>query len=187
MAEEIEVESKVGVGSVFRVLLPAETRGARPAAKAIPSTGPVGHRRVLVVDDEATFGSTIARMLDGDHEVVGETSARSALARIRGGETFDVVLCNLMMPDISGMEFFERLSEEAAHLGPRVVFITGGAFTGAAREFLESVPNLRLSKPFTKRELDAALLAVVGGEGSRRRADPRRTSTDASGKPKDEG
>ncbi len=184
---EIEVESEVGVGSVFRVLLPAETRSARPVAKGIPSTERIGHRRVLVVDDEATFGSTVARMLDEDHEVVAETSARSALARIRDGQTFDVVLCDLMMPDITGMEFFGRLSEEAPHLAPRIIFITGGAFTGAAREFLESVPNLRLSKPFTKRELDAALLAVLGGEGSRRPAAPPLSSKDALGTPKDEG
>jgi PAS domain S-box-containing protein len=158
---EIEVESKVGVGSTFRVLLPPSTRvrrSGRPPADA-PS---VATRRVLVVDDEPMFGWTISRMLDGSHHVVVETAARSASARIASGESFDVVLCDLMMPDMTGMEFFDALSRDAPGLANRIVFTTGGAFTPAARAFLERVPNLRLAKPFTRRELDVALATVAG-------------------------
>jgi CheY-like chemotaxis protein len=158
---EIEVESEVGVGTVLRVILPPGPLAVGSTAKARAAPPAVGRARLLVIDDEPMFGATVARMVDGDHVVVVETSARSALSKIASGETFDVVLCDLMMPDLTGMEFFAELSQSGSPLAARVVFTTGGAFTGAGRQFLENVPNLRLSKPFTKREFESAVAAVL--------------------------
>jgi PAS domain S-box-containing protein len=170
---EIEVESKVGVGSTFRVILPSSAPEPRVA---MPSSAPpaVGEGRMLVVDDEPMFGWTMARMIDGSHEVVVETAARSALARIVAGERFDVILCDLMMPDMTGMEFHDALRRDAPEQTARIVFTTGGAFTEAARSFLERVPNARLAKPFTKRELETIVASVVAqSSASRARPDAR--------------
>jgi CheY-like chemotaxis protein len=101
--------------------------------------------RILVVDDEP--------MID----VVALDRAPDALGRIEEGERFDVILCDLIMPVMTGMEFYESLGAVAPDQVPKVVFLTGGAFTLRAREFLDNVPNFRLEKPF---EL-AALRSMV--------------------------
>ncbi len=103
--------------------------------------------KVLVVDDEPLLASAMERVLS-EHEVVAMTSARAALARIDGGERFDVILCDLMMPQMSGMEFHEELTKlDPKHLSA-LVFLTGGAFTASARDFLDKVEVPRIEKPF---------------------------------------
>jgi PAS domain S-box-containing protein len=147
---EIEVESAVGRGTTLRVRLPA-SQTVEPAIA--PPMMPVQAVRVLVIDDEPSLGRLIASALDRCH-VIAETSARAALERLRAGETFDRILCDVMMPDVSGMDFFDQLSPD---MRGRVVFISGGAFTERARRFLDTVPNRRLDKPFTVDQLLAAV------------------------------
>jgi CheY-like chemotaxis protein len=87
------------------------------------------------------------------------TSAKEAIRRIEGGEVFDVILSDLMMPDVNGMQFYQRILRLAPDLARRMVFVTGGAFTTAAREFLDRVPNPRIDKPVEATNL----LAIVAG------------------------
>ncbi|HSP78104.1 MAG TPA: response regulator [Myxococcaceae bacterium] len=151
----MEVESEQGRGSTFRVILPAATssqRAATPPAAPVRSVAP-RRGRLLVVDDEPMIGMAIRRMLQREHEVVALTSAREALARILGGEHFDVILCDVMMPEMSGMELHEELTRCAPGLADRMVFLTGGAFTPQAREFLARVKNPQREKPFSSQEL----------------------------------
>ena len=162
MGGELQVESVLGKGSVFRVVLPAGTAAAAITSRPPPAAA-TRRAEILVVDDEPMFGKGVERTLVEDHDVVIETFALEALARLAGGEKFDVILCDMMMPDCSGVEFYGRLRAIAPALLSRVVFTTGGAFTGAARDFLEGVPNPRVLKPFNRRELDAALDQVLGG------------------------
>jgi CheY-like chemotaxis protein len=149
---EIDVESVVGQGTTFRVTLPV---GTGAVAYAVPQPPPPpAALRVLVVDDEPLIGRVVEEVLT-NHHVAVETSARAALTRLQSGEKFDRILCDLMMPDMTGMELFDRLP---ADVQERVVFLTGGAFTDRAREFLGRVSNRRLDKPF---DTDA-LCAVLG-------------------------
>jgi CheY-like chemotaxis protein len=89
------------------------------------------------------------------HEVVTMQSARQALKRIRAGDRFDVILCDLMMPDVTGMALHTDLLQIDRDQADRMIFMTGGAFTPAARTFLSQVPNPRLEKPFEVTELQA--------------------------------
>ncbi|MBI5512943.1 MAG: PAS domain S-box protein [Deltaproteobacteria bacterium] len=144
----IEVDSEPGQGSVFRVRLPALKEPRSVAPRSPPPTPLTESLSVLVVDDEPLIGHVVRRLLQPEHLVVLETDAPSALARLDAGERFEVILCDLMMPGMTGMDFHERLREKHPALLDAVIFMTGGAFTASAREFLERVPNPHLSKPF---------------------------------------
>jgi PAS domain S-box-containing protein len=148
----IEVESTPGKGSVFRVLLPPADRPQRALTPVATARVEVPRARILVIDDEALIGSTIRRLL-GAHEVVTLTDPHEALTRLESGETFDLVLCDLMMPGLSGMELHATLATSHPELARRLVFMTGGAFTDRSRQFLERVGGPQLSKPFTPQEL----------------------------------
>ncbi len=87
------------------------------------------------------------------------TSARDALHRLRAGETWDVIFCDLHMPDMTGMQFHDAVRGFDPALADRTVFLTGGAFTGEARAFLRAVANPCLDKPF-----DAALIGRLLSE-----------------------
>ncbi len=159
---EIVVESELGVGSTFRVLLPADSAlvaDPRPAEQ--PVAAAVRRGRVLVVDDEEMVLSAVRRTLAPEHEVVMTTESPSALAWLEAGERFDVILCDLMMPVMSGIDLFAALERVAPRMAERVVFFTGGAFTEEARSFLERVANAALEKPFEPQELRALVNARV--------------------------
>ncbi len=158
---DIQVESKPGVGTTFRVSL---RRGAdrakteRPPPELPPQDLPRG--RVLVVDDEVMVGNSLRRILAKDHDVVVCTSGRDALAAVSAAETvskggFDLILCDVMMPDVTGMDMYEELSRTAPKIAARMVFMTGGTFTPRARDFLDKVPNPRLDKPIDVKALRA--------------------------------
>jgi PAS domain S-box-containing protein len=149
-----------GGGTVFRLTLP--TTGVAEAA--VPAPGPARpvvlapprrRGRILVVDDEPIINSAISRTLTPEHEVVTTERAPEALALLRAGERFDVIFCDLMMPQMTGMELHRTLSAELPEQAGRMIFLTGGAFTVAARRFLENVPNVRVEKPFDTRLLRA--------------------------------
>jgi CheY-like chemotaxis protein len=159
----IEVESELGRGSVFRVLLRTGDPVEPPVRPLEPPSRPApGRARILVVDDDATVLSSTALLLEDDNEVEIMTNARAALRRLQAGERFDVVLCDVMMPDMTGMEFHARLSEVLPELAEQVIFITGGAVTRTARDFLAQVPNARLDKPFDVQELLALIADRIG-------------------------
>ncbi|NPC84743.1 PAS domain S-box protein, partial [Pyxidicoccus fallax] len=140
---DIQVESKLGKGTRFRVVLPAAPEGAEEVALMSPprSLAPAPRRaRLLVLDDEPLVARGVARILAGEYVAESTSSAQEALERLSHGERFDLMLCDVMMPEMSGADFFQRLAEVAPDQRERVVFITGGAFTPEARAFLESLP-----------------------------------------------
>jgi len=98
-----------------------------------------------------------------NHEVTVVTEAQSALDLLATGKDFDVILSDLMMPGMSGMEFHAALSGLHPRMASRVVFVTGGAFTPEANAFLDRVPNERMEKPFNFVELREMVQKFVKG------------------------
>ena len=154
MGGEITFETEVGKGTLFKVTLPV-TQTVKPVVSRTKSPLPPALRRgrVLVIDDEEPLAQALRRFLSVDHEVDAVTSARTALDGIRRGERYDVILCDLMMPQVTGMDFHAAVLELDPKQAAKIVFVTGGAFTAAARQFLDSTRNRRLEKPFDLKAL----------------------------------
>jgi signal transduction histidine kinase len=148
MNGRVEVDSAVGVGSTFRVFLPRARSGAAPeVTESVPAPLSPGRRcSILVIEDEPALGRVLGRLL-APNRVTAVLRAREALDRMNAGEAFDLILCDLMMPEMTGMEFHEELARTNRSAAERIIFMTGGAVTADAREFLESVANVQLDKP----------------------------------------
>ena len=115
-----------------------------------PAEGPRG--RILVIDDEADICEAMQEALT-EHEVVTLTDSRVALERLLAGEYFDVIFCDLMMPNLAGWELHAQLGQQLPEVAERVVFVTGGAFTPRARDYVARVSVRQLEKPFDLSEL----------------------------------
>ncbi|MFL5347760.1 MAG: PAS domain S-box protein [Hyalangium sp.] len=160
---EISVESELGKGTTFRVVLPS----LEPRTRSRPSNQPAQvsltqrRGRVLVVDDEPGVGKVLRRILK-DHEVEVAAGGRQALERLqREPDHFDAVLCDVMMPDLGGKDLYEAVRRTHSGLERRFIFVSGGAFTTNAREFLEAIPNPKLEKPFNEPALRQIVQELV--------------------------
>ncbi|MBA3460337.1 MAG: PAS domain S-box protein [Deltaproteobacteria bacterium] len=142
----IAVTSEPGAGSRFTVRLPAS---AQLLAAGLP--------RVLVIDDEAAIGRVVTRQFGGRAEVISLMSAREGLTRLSSDEHFDLVLCDLMMPEMTGIELYEELRQVNPGVLGRMFFMTGGAFTANAQTFLDTIATGCLNKPLAREELFALL------------------------------
>jgi len=159
----IEFDSKPGTGTTVRVYLPFiealnaprdVTPTPEPFTAAPVQAAPRAQRsRVLVIDDEPMIGRVIQSALKSEHEVVVETRAADALARLDAGESFDLILCDLTMPNITGPDVFNIVSKRWPELVPRLIFMTGGSFTDSTRAFVDTTSATILAKPFTVEDL----------------------------------
>ncbi|BDG10127.1 sensor histidine kinase [Anaeromyxobacter paludicola] len=156
MGGELTADSGRG-RNVFQARLPL----ARPAAPrdAPPGAAPARLPRVLLLDDEEGIGRAVRRALHGFAEVVCETAGRQALQRFAAGERFDLVLCDVMMPQMTGTQFHAALAQLDPAAARDLVFVSGGAFAGAEREALALLPNERLEKPLDLARLRSLLAA----------------------------
>lgn len=117
--------------------------------------------RVLIVDDEAAIARILHRVLKKHFEVVVRHDGRAALELIESGERFDAILCDMLMPGLSGMDFFDWLTEHTPDQARRLLFTTGGAFSDRARSYQDKMPDRFIHKPFNVRELAPKLKEFI--------------------------
>jgi two-component system, NtrC family, sensor kinase len=158
----IEVESEVGRGSTFRVALKVAEEPTEEVTSPdlVSNTTVVRERRlVLVVDDEPHVRKALERMLR-QHELRFANGGPEALAMLQAEPEIEVVLCDLMMPDMSGMELYARVAQCMPGRERTFLFMTGGGFTLEARAFLESVSNAVVDKPVDPATLGPLVSAI---------------------------
>jgi CheY-like chemotaxis protein len=168
---QVEGDSNAERGTTFRVRLPALLKQGQPEVRFQPdvsatparsTTSPLVRRpRLWILDDEQMVAKTVSRILGDAYEVLILDDPISAVTRLEQGETFDALLCDLMMPRMSGMEVHERIEALTPGLLPRVIFMTGGASTHEGRQFAARRGIPLMDKPFDADRLRAALDALT--------------------------
>ncbi|WP_342381108.1 hybrid sensor histidine kinase/response regulator [Myxococcus stipitatus] len=154
----IDVRSELGRGTVVEVHLP-RAELLVPIAPRTPTPEPSVGRRVLVVDDEPRVLDLMKRLLRG-HELITVANGREALEYLSKDKSFDVILCDLMMPELTGMDVYHAVQKTWPGLHERIVFISGGAFTPETKRFLQDVRNPVLAKPFEAQSLRDVVMAT---------------------------
>ena len=120
---------------------------------------------VLVVDDDARIAQSLFRLLSDEFLVRATSNPREALASLLSGASYDVILCDVMMPGLTGLDLYERLKGGHRNVGvclqaylrrtqaARMVFMTGGVGDDHVRAVLDGLPNLLLDKPLDVADL----------------------------------
>ncbi len=151
----IEVSSALGHGSTFTIVLPPrELVASEPKIALNPARR---HGAILVLDDQREILKLIERALSRTHKVECFDDGEAALAKIASGATYALVLCDISMPRLDGLRFYERAIKSDEGLRTRFIFLTGAATERRARAFLEKHPHL--TKPFELSELVGAVEA----------------------------
>ena len=164
----LEVRSQVGKGTTFTVRLPLENGLKLPviesSPRALPALG-----RVLIVDDEPGNLEVLKRVLKKKNDVLSALTGMDAFAILEREEgKVDAIVSDLNMPDMNGMELYKKVAQKFPGLEKRIIFMTGGLFIEELTDFLSTVPNICLEKPFKFEDL---LLAVSKWTGSPREAE----------------
>jgi len=156
----LDARSELGAGTTIRLELPSAR--ANRSAEPPPSPDAGGTKgRILVVDDEPVIRSAVRRMLAPDHDVIGISSVREAVERAQAGEAFDAVLCDFVMPELTGMDLLAEFAAISADLARRVIFMTDGSFLPGGAGFLEGIENPKVEKPFDAAALRSVLRSVT--------------------------
>lgn len=164
----MEIDSEVGVGTTVRTYFPAAEPSAEGATpEALLTSGVTARRRarVLIIDDDDLVRRSLMRTLRS-HEVTSVASGVRGLELIEEGEFFDVILCDIMMPDLTGAEVFERVERDHPETASRFIFLTGGTFTASTNAFLDRVPNEHIRKPFDPSEVRVMVASRVDSRGA---------------------
>lgn len=167
----ISVRSRLGSGTMLTLELPATARASTAITTIPPRISPEhavleDGATIYVVDDEIHVTRALERMLK-EAAVTKENDGRAALAHLKKAENYDVVICDLMMPDVTGMQLYNELSALDSSLCSRFLFITGGAVTSAAEEFLERDDIRYLLKPVMPIALKTAINEIIATRGQR--------------------
>ncbi len=157
----ITLETTPGAGATFTVELPGSTMEMPAAPEPLAPSGGGGALRVLVVDDEEPILHYMRATLEAwGHTVAVARDGREAYERITAAP-YDLIICDVRMPQVGGREIYERLTREHPAIAPKVIFATGDTVRGDTLRFLESLGRPFLHKPFTLAELRRVLGAVV--------------------------
>ncbi|MBC7691790.1 MAG: response regulator [Methylotenera sp.] len=157
---QIEFESEVGKGTCFKVFLPLFQEKSVKTAVPVPGAGSLGSSavtsasatrargKVLIIDDDAALLEMTKFFISEDHEAVALTDAQDALDLLAKGQKFDCILCDLMMPTLNGIQFYQKVSEISPEHLSRILYVTGGSFTEETHAFLRKPEIRHLEKPF---------------------------------------
>ena len=119
--------------------------------------------RILIIDDEPSFVSALTRLLSHDGATVdAATNGSLALVQIQT-HRYDVILCDLLMPELNGPDFYAALLRQYSHLQQCTIFLTGDTLGAASTAFLEQCGRPWLHKPCNAAEVRNAMYITPSG------------------------
>jgi CheY-like chemotaxis protein/two-component sensor histidine kinase len=161
MGGRIQVTSGEGRGSRFSVFLSIAPSGEESEPLPSELSPPTSRRlRLLIIDDEVLVARAVRRVFDKEFRVEIALDGSTALEKLRKGD-YDVVLCDVMLPGISGLDVYRQVRLENEPLARRFVFATGGLFSQELSESVRRLSNMIVEKPFDPAELRRVILAAV--------------------------
>jgi two-component system NtrC family sensor kinase len=153
----ITLDTRPGSGATFTVELPISAPLPRAETAPLPGGGDAKPLSILVVDDEPHILHYMRATLESwGHTVEVASDGSYALERALAGP-FDVIICDLRMPHLSGRDMYTKLARQDPRVAERIIFATGDTVRGDTLQFLEALGRPYLHKPFTLAELRAAL------------------------------
>ena len=159
----ITLKSHEGEGSSFTVTLPFDT-GYTLDTQIIDNNEDQDTTtgvKILIIDDEPIILKSYRRMLSPPNDVTTVERGSDALKILKkNGKDFDVIICDLMMPDTDAPMIFDALKHGKPEMLNKFIFHSGGAFTSRVRSFMDSIENIILEKPVTKQQLTQAISTV---------------------------
>jgi len=164
MGGRIEVETVPGKGTEFTVFLPVvepEKTAPKPPSSSVLKGEILEHPRVLVVDDEQVLVDMVSSFLTFKGcEVDGAADGLEALEKIEKNE-YDLILCDIRMPNLSGRELVDRLREMGSDALGKIIICTGDTLSPDTQSFLDRSKLRILHKPFTLKELAATIRSML--------------------------
>lgn len=155
---EISVDSKLGQGTKFTILLPLPVTAPESKCEQKPDLLSRVQKEVLLVDDEPLMLKSLQRLLETRHKVTSALGGKAACQLLKEQqEQYDVILCDLNMPELNGVELYQFIAKQYPGLEQKMIFMTGGTYAKLYSNFIATVKNLRLEKPFSLEDL---LLAI---------------------------
>jgi signal transduction histidine kinase/ActR/RegA family two-component response regulator len=159
----IHLTSRPGQGTTVHVALPATAPEvqAPEAAPESASPAPAPGGAVLLIDDEAIIVQSLRRLLQrGGHDVTTAATGLEGLAALEA-RAYEVILCDMRMPDLDGPGFYRELEHRHPHLVSRVIFLTGDVLSPEAQAFFTQVGRPHVVKPFNAREIRRVIRQVI--------------------------
>jgi signal transduction histidine kinase len=163
----LRVETELSVGASFEVALPAAPSARAEAPRdPVPSGVRPRRLRLLVVDDDPHLLAACRRWLARRYDVETACGGAAGIAALEESAAFDAVLCDVMMPGVSGLDLHRIVGKRWPSLSDRVVFMTGGVFADEAQRALDATGRPCLAKPFDLDDVDVCLSEALPAEGA---------------------
>ena len=152
---------------MFEVRLPLDTQlepspPAPTTSQVVPRVRKSRRLRVLLIDDEPLVLRSLRRML-AEHMIDTAQSGSEALAQLQRNQNYDLIFCDLMMPEMDGTVVHAEIERRMPQLLERLVFCSGGAFTSRTKQFLEQTKRPLVEKPLTRESFERVVSEQLGG------------------------
>ncbi len=164
MGGAISASNRPEGGALVRIVLPPAPSASRaavrnqplapsPASQLRAARSGVPRTRLLIVDDDPVVARSLVRLLRSDADATAVTSGRDAQALLARGLSYDVILCDLMMPEVSGAELYRWIARHRPDQRDKVIFLSGGATNDETQSFIECAATPCLTKPVPAKAL----------------------------------